>query len=179
MCDVTRPVDEVTEAFACHTGERLDEYTPLIEAPVTLRQKHDLASSSFHRPAASALDPYLGAREVAELLNVRPRTVHQWRFRRRLPESDVVLHATNLWRRSTILRWAGDTGRLRAPALRAEYEKRWETEPLPYRQGGRIPEPPKPSSFSRLPAVGPTPANAPATSTTPSGHDVVGRLGDV
>lgn len=179
MCDVTRPVDGVTGAFAAHVGERLDGYTPLFDAPVILRQQHDLAGCSLLCPEVGAGDPYLGGREVAAFLNVRPRTVNQWRFRRRLPEADLVLRATNLWRRSTILRWAGDTGRLRAPALRAEYEKRWEIEPLPYRQGGRIPEPPKPSCLSCLPAVGPTPANGAATSTTPSGHDVVGRLGDV
>lgn len=88
-------------------------------------------------------DTYLGVSEVADFLQVKPRTVNQWGFRRLLPDPDVMLHATSLWKRGTILRWAGDTGRLSSPALRAEYEMRWAVRPIPYRRGGRIPEPPE------------------------------------
>ena len=112
MCDGTRPFDGVAEA---------EESAPLIDALVVLRQQHDLMACSFQLPEMGQ-DPHLGAAEVARFLDVKPRTVAQWGVRRRLPEPDLVLHATDLWKRSTILRWAGDTGRLSNPALRAEYE---------------------------------------------------------
>lgn len=93
--------------------------------------------------AMPAQEPLLGAREVAALLGVKPRTVTQWGYRNLLPEPDLVVNSNRIWKRVTVLRWAGDSGRLADPDLRVEYKTRFKVEPVPYREGGRIPEPPK------------------------------------
>lgn len=129
--------------------------------------------------AGAFADPLLGVREVADFLDVKPRTVNQWVFRRLLPEPDVALHATSLWKRSTILRWAGDTGRLSRSVLRVEYEIRWKVEPVPYRRGGRIPEPPQ-CDHRVWPSSAQTIATSQAAGSLAAlGQHLVGDDGDV
>lgn len=48
---------------------------------------------------------------VAALLGVRPQTVHQTRWRQRMPEPDVTVSGHPAWRRGTIVAWAHRTGR--------------------------------------------------------------------
>lgn len=47
MCDGKYPLDGAAEAFAAHVGEWLDEFTPLIDALVILRQHHELMAALF------------------------------------------------------------------------------------------------------------------------------------
>jgi len=55
----------------------------------------------------------VGIVEIAELLNVKPRTPHAWKFRDLLPAYDYPsVNGTEAWKRKTILRWAV-TGPLR------------------------------------------------------------------
>lgn len=83
----------------------------------------------------------MGTLEVAELLGVKDRTVHQWLRRNLMPEEDFPrVNGSRAWKRSTILRWAGRTGRLAAEAkdLRAEYLARWGADAIAPRAGGRL-----------------------------------------
>ena len=61
-------------------------------------------------PTRELIDPFksliLGSMEVAVLLDVRPGTVSQWKFRKLLPDPDYTLHCGDVWMRSTIERWA-------------------------------------------------------------------------
>lgn len=51
--------------------------------------------------------------EIADLLDVKRRTVHQWRSRRVLPEPDYgMVSGIPLWERETIIQWARECGRL-------------------------------------------------------------------
>lgn len=54
----------------------------------------------------------VGPAEVAELLGVRPATVHQWVARDLLPAPWDIVSGTRLWPRHEILAWAEETGRL-------------------------------------------------------------------
>lgn len=53
----------------------------------------------------------MGMAEVAALMGVKLRTVHQWRFRGVLPSPDFIVNDGPAWKRLTILKWAEDTGR--------------------------------------------------------------------
>jgi len=53
----------------------------------------------------------LGMAEVADLLGVKLRTVHQWRFRGVLPVPDFTVNDSPAWKMDTIQRWAKHTGR--------------------------------------------------------------------
>jgi len=53
----------------------------------------------------------VGVREIAGLLGVQEQTVRAWRYRKLLPEPDATVSGIPVWRRSTILRWAKETGR--------------------------------------------------------------------
>jgi len=54
----------------------------------------------------------VGMSEVADLLGVKLRTVHQWRFRGILPVPDLIVNDSPAWKSSTIQRWAKHTGRM-------------------------------------------------------------------
>jgi hypothetical protein len=55
----------------------------------------------------------LGIAEIAELLKVKPRTPHLWKYRGQLPEPDFEsVNGCSAWHRDTILLWASETGRL-------------------------------------------------------------------
>ena len=60
------------------------------------------------------IDP-VGVPEIADLLGVKPGTVHQWRFRHehtQFPEPDRhIAHTVPIWDRQTVLKWAKKTGR--------------------------------------------------------------------
>lgn len=75
--------------------------------------------------AKRTLDTPVGSLEVAEFLGVAKRTVHQWQYRNLLPPHDFdAVNGTGAWKWGTILKWAGDTGRLdRMPALKGVYTK--------------------------------------------------------
>lgn len=60
---------------------------------------------------SGALD-LLGVAEIAALLGVKQRTVHQWRQRKLLPPRDATVSALPAWRRATIITWARQTGRI-------------------------------------------------------------------
>lgn len=139
--DAGEAFSELVPTCAAYVGEWPDGLDASSDALAILRHQHESMTDSSLSTDLDAGDTHLGTHEVAEFLGVKPRTVSQWRSRRRLPEPDLVLNATNLWRRSTILRWAGDTGRLSSTALRAEYERLWKVAAVPYRKGGPIPDP--------------------------------------
>ena len=54
----------------------------------------------------------IGVAEIAEMLGVKQRTVHQWHHRGILPERDFTVNDLPAWKPSTIIRWAKSTGRL-------------------------------------------------------------------
>jgi hypothetical protein len=55
----------------------------------------------------------VGLQEIAELLKVSSRTPHAWVYRKVLPEPDhASVNGLKAWDRSTIVLWAGATGRL-------------------------------------------------------------------
>ena len=56
--------------------------------------------------------PVVGPAEIAEMLDVRPSTVYQWRTRRILPEPDMQVSRQDAWWTTTIQGWAAETGRL-------------------------------------------------------------------
>lgn len=53
----------------------------------------------------------VGTQEIAELLEVKPATVSQWKFRKILPPPDYPLRCGDVWLRHTIERWARVTNR--------------------------------------------------------------------
>lgn len=57
-------------------------------------------------------DIMLGAREVADLLGVKPQTVHMWAYRGLMPEREATVSGQPAWFRSTIEAWARANGRL-------------------------------------------------------------------
>lgn len=72
------------------------------------------------RPRTLEADPLLGVPEIADLLGVKRRTVHKWlegaKGRRPFPAHDVIVGGLRAWRRSTVTRWAEQTGRTLAGA---------------------------------------------------------------
>ncbi len=89
------------------------------------------------------MEPPVGVIEIAKLLDVQDRTVHQWLRRDLLPPADFgIVNGSRVWKRATILKWAGQTGRLRNEDLVVEYRRRWRKDPVPARKGGRLPKPP-------------------------------------
>lgn len=56
-------------------------------------------------------DDLLGPGDVAELLGVKRDTVMKWVQRRRIPTADSTVDGKPAWRRSTVVRWAEETGR--------------------------------------------------------------------
>jgi hypothetical protein len=69
-----------------------------------------MANSDKHFPHP---DP-VGGIELAERLHIRPETVHRWWQRSLLPEPDYPsVNGVRAWEWATILRWAGETGRIR------------------------------------------------------------------
>lgn len=57
----------------------------------------------------------LGPREVAALLGVQHQTVHQWRYRGRLPDPDLTVSGVPMWRREVIEAWAASRPRRGRP----------------------------------------------------------------
>jgi hypothetical protein len=67
-------------------------------------------------------DEPLGVAEVAELLGVKDRTVHMWKYREIMPSPDwPEVNRSHAWRRGTILAWAAATNRLRSPEVAAQW----------------------------------------------------------
>lgn len=62
------------------------------------------------RPATGRNEP-LGMLEVSELLDVSPLTVQKWKQRELLPDAEWEVSGRPAWKRSTIVRWAKQTGR--------------------------------------------------------------------
>ena len=57
-------------------------------------------------------DPLLSIPDVAAMFDRAVGSVEHWRVERLLPEPDEVLGRTPGWRKSTLLRWGRQTGRL-------------------------------------------------------------------
>jgi len=63
--------------------------------------------------SAKVNNDIIGLREIADLLNVKPRTPHIWKYRDLLPEPDYeLINCSAAWNRSTIILWAAETNRL-------------------------------------------------------------------
>ena len=98
------------------------------------------------------LDEPLGTLEVARMLDVKPRTVHQWVSRGVIPDPDFpVINGSRAWKRRTILELAGATGHIQNEAadLRALYRRTFRRDAIPHRRGGRLPQPPEPPPAKR------------------------------
>lgn len=55
----------------------------------------------------------LGLQEIADFLQVNKRTPHAWAYRKQLPAPDhESINGLRAWDRSTMVLWAGATGRL-------------------------------------------------------------------
>lgn len=83
----------------------------------------------------------MGALEVADLLEVKERTVHMWKHRSNLPPGEYAsVNGSEAWERASIIRWAGDTGRIRAGQddLAAAFRDLTGREPIKERGGGRL-----------------------------------------
>lgn len=84
----------------------------------------------------------IGVLEIAKMLGVKDRTVHQWLLRAsvQLPKAQwPAVNGGRAWERKVILEWAGRTGRIRSPELAEEYRRVFKQEPAPPDQGGRRP----------------------------------------
>lgn len=82
-------------------------------------------------------DP-VGKIEIAHRLGVQERTVHTWKYRGLLPDPDYPkVNAAPAWEWATILKWAGEQGRIRNPSLAAEYRETFKQEPAPEATSGR------------------------------------------
>jgi hypothetical protein len=57
------------------------------------------------------LPPLVGLREITNLFGTEHLTVNQWRYRGQLPEPDLTVSKTPIWRLSRIEQWATQTGR--------------------------------------------------------------------
>ena len=53
----------------------------------------------------------VSAHEIADRLEVKPETVHMWRYRGIFPDPDWELAIGPIWRWSTVQSWAHATGR--------------------------------------------------------------------
>lgn len=59
------------------------------------------------------LPEIVGLQELADLLEVGPRTPHAWQYRKLLPTPDFdSINGLRAWKIDTILQWAADTGRV-------------------------------------------------------------------
>jgi hypothetical protein len=84
--------------------------------------------------ARSQLAP-LGVAEIGALLGIADRSVHQAIRRRTLPDAQFAsVNGGRAWSRETIVRWAGESGRIRPEAgeLADEYRRRFGLDPRPY-----------------------------------------------
>lgn len=85
----------------------------------------------------------VGATEIAERLDVAHYTVHTWLRRGVMPEPEYPsVNGSRAWEWSSILRWAGRTGRIRTAELGVQYGEMFGEDPAPVRRGGRIVLPP-------------------------------------
>lgn len=86
-------------------------------------------------------DP-VGVIEIAQRLDVQDRTVHMWLYRGLLPPAEYdSINGSRAWEWTTILRWAGDTGRI--PEVRQDlsdtFTIRFGHAPAPRRRAGVMP----------------------------------------
>ena len=74
-------------------------------------------------------DP-VGVLEMATRLGIQDRSVHMIRRRGQLPRPDYEqVNGSRAWEWSTILWWAGETDRLRTPALVQDYVDTFGIQP--------------------------------------------------
>lgn len=111
---------------------------------VDSRKKSTLVDSPPKRDALLAtvrdMNVPLGAPEIAKMLDVQDRTVHQWIRRQLMPDADFPeINGSLAWDRDTVLRWAGTTGRLTSDTLIDEFTKKFRSAPVKPRKGGRLP----------------------------------------
>lgn len=107
-----------------------------------------LTARPYRRELTMPASP-MGVLEIAALLDVNVRTAHMWNYRDKLPPAEyLAVNGSKAWERATIIRWAGDTGRIRAGRedLHAEFRGLTGCNPIKERHGGRLSAPvPKPS----------------------------------
>jgi hypothetical protein len=82
------------------------------------------------------------AATIAARLGVNPDTVHTWRKRTKrgdnvgLPNERWTFSGIPVWEWTEVLVWAGASGRLKDPDLRADYAHLTHEEARPTRKGG-------------------------------------------
>ena len=76
-----------------------------------MRARPDPAAELTERPEP-VYGPVVGPAEVAEIAEVQPSTVYQWRTRGILPPPDMQVSRQDAWWTTTIQGWAAETGRL-------------------------------------------------------------------
>lgn len=83
------------------------------------------------KPTGPAMlgDP-VGAMEMSARLDIQDRSIHMIRRRGQLPVPDYTVNGSRAWEWSTILWWAGETGRVRTTELRQAYRDMFGVEPL-------------------------------------------------
>jgi ParB/RepB/Spo0J family partition protein len=64
------------------------------------------------KPPTTVREEMVGMTEIAQLLEVKPATVAQWRQRGIFPDPDRILSGAPLWWESTVLEFAERTGRI-------------------------------------------------------------------
>lgn len=114
LCDRLMMEQEQEGIFDPDTFMRAEEYAE--EAKEAARKRDPRAELEALRARVRELegkaDTLLGVQEIAELLGVQVRTVHQWQHRDRLPEAEATVSGLPAWRRTTVVGWARETGRL-------------------------------------------------------------------
>lgn len=114
LCDRLMAEQEQEGFFDPDTFFRAEEYVE--DAKQTAEAKSPDAELEALRARVAELeargDDLVGVQEIATMLGVQVRTVHQWQRRARLPERDTTVSGLPAWRRATVTAWARETGRL-------------------------------------------------------------------
>lgn len=89
-------------------------------------------------------DP-VGVLEIADRLGVQAATAHRWlqmdktTAKLGIPEPTYPsVNGSRAWEWPEILRWAGETGRLKSASLQMEFRRRFSKDPVPPRKGGAM-----------------------------------------
>lgn len=61
--------------------------------------------------SAASIPHLVGLVEIIDMMGVRPQTVYHWRTRGVMPDPDLTVSRTPMWRYDRIVEWAGKTGR--------------------------------------------------------------------
>lgn len=128
-----------TGSVAVPTDEGLEALADRAEMREIAQAVASVAEGATVPAVPRAADP-VGLQEIIERLGVSPSTPRQWRYRGKFPPPDYeAINGLQAWEWTTVLRWAGATGKLReGTALYDEFVERFGSKPLEPRVGGSM-----------------------------------------